>query len=893
MAANIEEIKKASRIEELVKEAGFALRGHGRYLRSDEHDSLIVDTHNQAFYWNSKSLNGDVIAWVEHWKRTDFKGAVEFLARHAGMEEPQWSQQDAGQRLAARAREDAMTVAGRRFIHRLWRHDGALAYARARGWTDETIKEAGLGFTGWNTKGELDELRADFETAGVDPESPGAVAFLGYEGDLQAWAARHKLEQLPVDWLNGEAKRIPPAPKGMLVYPHVGAGRVVYVSYRSIEDKRHMNPREVLVGSRQPYFNRHYSPREERCVVVEGQADAITLAQWGLPAVGLAGVSGDGALLQRLREHKHLFMGLDQDEAGETAGWPMARALGPLVRLLRWPEKDANDWLKAMLAEGLDVEGQAARMERLMAEAPPLVMALGKRAGDAAGVERDEALKVAFLAVAQMSEVDRAVYRSELSQAMGLKAREFEHVLKTTAKDLEERGRQADEGSVQEIVGGHIKGWLVELLYDPQDERTFFAYRSPDGEIGTAGKLDIEGIRYLPMAPNSLITRQAVVLPSALGPEKGDGEITKMLGDFIHRYYDIDPFFEKTAAYYVMLTWVFDSFQALPYLRALGEFGSGKTQLMIRLGHLCYRLIKMSGAASEAAIFRTVDLFRGTLFIDEADQQYSDESATFVKILNTGNQKGMPVWRMADRGGGQYDQEAFDVFGPKLITTRQRFKDEALESRCLTIEVLQKSTRELVNRGIPLQLTKAFYEEAAEVRNVLLRWRLGVWQPEIEMDESEIDDTVQARLNQVIMPLKQIVKDPVLKEDIKQFVRQYNQRMVTEMSMSLEAKVLEALIEIQESEPSVEGKETFFDLSLKNVARVANAIIDRENIDEEAEDDGTRPSGKRLTPRGAGSLVKNRLNLPTERASAGPLKGNYCVKWDDERIAGLRLRYGL
>ena len=40
----------------------------------------------------------------------------------------------------------------------------------------------------------------------------------------------------------------------------------------------------------------------------------------------------------------------------------------------------------------------------------------------------------------------------------------------------------------------------------------------------------------------------------------------------------------------------------------------------------------------------------------------------------------------SDKAGDSYEPRAFDVFGPKVIATRRRFEDGALESRCLTLE---------------------------------------------------------------------------------------------------------------------------------------------------------------------------------------------------------------
>lgn len=242
---------------------------------------------------------------------------------------------------------------------------------------------------------------------------------------------------------------------------------------------------------------------------------------------------------------------------------------------------------------------------------------------------------------------------------------------------------------------------------------------------------------------------------------------------------------------------------------------------------------------------------------------------------------------------GNYEPEAFDVFGPKLITTRERFQDEAIESRCLTIEVQGKSPDELMERGVPIHLNKRFFEEAAQLQNIMLSWRLRTWQPDVELDEDLADPTVSTRINQIMMPLKQIVKDEGVREQFALFARRFNERTITGMSMRLEAKVLEAIVEIHESEPSKDGMTLYFDLSMKNIARVANEIIDRENIDEEDEEDIDVSSRKKLKARRVGSIVRNKLSLVVEQQTSGPQKKRYFVVWDEDRIARLRTRYGV
>src|SRR5262249_56727898 len=136
---------------------------------------------------------------------------------------------------------------------------------------------------------------------------------------------------------------------------------------------------------------------------------------------------------------------------------------------------------------------------------------------------------------------------------------------------------------------------------------------------------------------------EVVLFPSRADPYESEPVLVEELRGFIHRYVDLTPFFETLAAYYVLFSWVYDSFNELPYLRVRGDAGSGKTRFLLTVGSLCYKPIFASGASTVSPIFRLLDTFKGTLVIDESDWRQSDERAEIVKILNNGNGRGFPV----------------------------------------------------------------------------------------------------------------------------------------------------------------------------------------------------------------------------------------------------------
>jgi hypothetical protein len=400
--------------------------------------------------------------------------------------------------------------------------------------------------------------------------------------------------------------------------------------------------------------------------------------------------------------------------------------------------------------------------------------------------------------------------------------------------DAEERERRTPT-----VSASLADGTLVEMVV--KDCRSAFVL-AKDGRSWFADSAAPEpGVRLVPYSPrNNLLAHDVVLLPS--GPEEygSEQDLLAEIQSFIHRYVDVSPLFEKIATYYVLLTWVYDRFNELPYLRLRGEPGSGKTRFLLTVGSLCYKPIFASGASTVSPLFRILDSFRGTLVIDEGDFRLSDERAEIVKILNNGNAKGFPVLRSEATGRrGEFNPRAYEVYGPKLISTRGVFEDRALESRCLTEETGGRELRD----DIPISLPPEHKDEALQLRNKLLLFRLRNLGTS-GMNEASPDRAIEPRLNQIFLPLLSVVKDPKDREELRTLARTYHGEMISERGMDLEAHVLEVIRDLREAGRSLVVKD------------IASWLQDRHGDEYE----------RKITSRWVGSMIRRKLHLNARKS---------------------------
>lgn len=415
------------------------------------------------------------------------------------------------------------------------------------------------------------------------------------------------------------------------------------------------------------------------------------------------------------------------------------------------------------------------------------------------------------------------------------------------------------------LLVSHVgrEGLLVETVLRGEPPETAFCVFQ-DQTVAVKSWTLVDGQRHVPYSPrNNLLAHEVVLLPE--GPEEY-GSVADLLSEirgFIHRHVDLSDLFEAVTAYYVLLTWVYDAFDALPYLRLRGDPGTGKTRFLLTVGSLCYKPIFASGASTVSPIFRILDSFRGTLVLDEGDFRATDERAEIVKILNNGNARGFPVLRSEATPQKEYNPTAYAVFGPKIIATRGPFEDRALESRCLTEEMGDRPLR----ADIPVNLPPGYAREARSLRNKLLLFRFR-HRNRLHAEERLVDRTVEPRLGQVFAPLLAVVSDHGDREAVRALARRYHRDLQLERSQDVEADLLAIL-----RESLLHGTGN------PSVSELARTFATRHGDDVE----------RKVTPKWIGWLLRRRLRIQPARS-----RGVFVVpRGVLPRVRELCERYGL
>jgi putative DNA primase/helicase len=182
--------------------------------------------------------------------------------------------------------------------------------------------------------------------------------------------------------------------------------------------------------------------------------------------------------------------------------------------------------------------------------------------------------------------------------------------------------------------------------------------------------------------------------PEAINPAELLDDITGTIQKFIV----LDKHLAQAAALWVSACWFVDVIQCAPIaLINAPERACGKTQLLTVLAKLAPRSAQAS-SISPSVLFRMIEKYRPTLFIDEVETILKDNE-DLRGLINAGHTRdSAKVWRSVAKGD-DFEPKCFSVWGMKAIAGINAIKlAETVTSRSIVFELRRMKAEERLTR---------------------------------------------------------------------------------------------------------------------------------------------------------------------------------------------------
>ena len=183
-------------------------------------------------------------------------------------------------------------------------------------------------------------------------------------------------------------------------------------------------------------------------------------------------------------------------------------------------------------------------------------------------------------------------------------------------------------------------GDLPDKVFEQVENQQFLIYNKETGEITRQKTVE----RTKPIAQLLWKTPDSVL---NFGSEQ---EIWDEIRKYLYEYIDIAEGYDVLAAW-VLASWIPEKWHAVPYLSFYGPPGSGKTWALEVLASIGFRPF-LSASATLASIFRVIDQWHPTMFLDETEVYMKKDRDDILNLLNAGYRKDFPAVRVEETDKG-------------------------------------------------------------------------------------------------------------------------------------------------------------------------------------------------------------------------------------------------
>jgi DNA primase len=338
----VEDIKSRLAIEDIISEY-VQLKRAGRNYKglspfgAEKTPSFIVSPEKGIWHDFSSGKGGNMFSFVMEMEGLDFRGALEHLARKAGVDLSQYQTGRSAETGKIKDRlYEALEAAARFYQVQFTKNQTTLEYVfKKRQFTKETALEFRLGYSPNNGTALIDHLKKKGFT----------------DKEIQQAGLSAKRYRDPMDMFRGR----------LMIPLQDAVGRVIGFTARLLEDDpnapKYINtPQTLLYDKGRHIYGLHLAKESMRksgyVVVVEGNLDVIASHQAGIrQVVATAGTAMTEMHMKGLNRFTgDVRLSFDQDKAGQAAAEraiPIASKVGVSLSMITIPEgKDPDELIR-------------------------------------------------------------------------------------------------------------------------------------------------------------------------------------------------------------------------------------------------------------------------------------------------------------------------------------------------------------------------------------------------------------------------------------------------------------------------------------------------------------------------------------------------------------------
>lgn len=298
---------------------------------------------------------------------------------------------------------------------------------------------------------------------------------------------------------------------------------------------------------------------------------------------------------------------------------------------------------------------------------------------------------------------------------------------------------------------------ILEEVWDRKGDPVFAKYTFATGNLEYVEKEEVDGVVFRPV--DSAHLRKGVVLVPRESVEATFEETYELGKNLAHEIYDTSASHAAEFDFLVGVaqgSWFLDRFipdpsldiagmgHFAPVISLRGPSGHGKNRALSALRLNSYRPFYDQSTKRIPSLFRPLDLWRGTLCLDECDLGKSDEASDVVHYLNC-RAYGTPISRQNPDDPTQ--SQAFYNFGLTIDTQRRPWLDDALENRTLPF-LCERSQKDLATTELDDWL-----EKGLKLQDRLLYLRLTNWD-QVTIDKAaRLPGIKDHRLTASVLPI--------------------------------------------------------------------------------------------------------------------------------------------